>query len=80
MLATQDQAAVMEQGSAFLNEKMKMKVIASELRDEKIADEILMKFEVEYISGDRTAKMSPQISVTPGSEATVTIGKTQAPG
>lgn len=69
--------AEVSQVSEDSKEKMNMKVIVSDLSNEKIKDGILMKFDIEYSRGDQTIRSSPEILAKSGSEAMVSVGKTQ---
>ncbi len=50
-----------------------MKVVASEISNEKIKDGILLKYDIEYLSGKRTISSKPQIIAKAGTEATIEI-------
>lgn len=59
-------------------QKFRMKVLATEISNETIQDGILMKFEVESVTGSHTFKSTPQVLTKLGSEATISIGDTPA--
>jgi hypothetical protein len=55
-------------------ENVKFRVLATDVADEKVKNEILMKFNVEYKSATRDVRAAPQVLAKEGSEATVRIG------
>lgn len=60
-------------------QELKMKVIASDKAIETVKNGILMKFQLEYKSDSKIAKLSPEIFASPGLEATIeTIEKNPA--
>lgn len=52
---------------------VKFKVLATDVADEKVKDEILMKLNVEYNSDSRQIVAAPQILAKAGSEATIRL-------
>ena len=54
-------------------DRLKMKVVATESKNRQIENGILMKFEIEYISGLKTIQSSPQILTKADSKATITV-------
>jgi len=76
VVATENEAAEVSLVNDPQNE-VKMRVVASDVADEKVKDEILMKFNVEYNSPTRMIKASPQVLMKQGSEATVRLANRQ---
>src|SRR5258707_908767 len=67
VIANAGEPAEIMQVSENPHKEVKMKVVATSLSNENIRDGILLKFDVEYISGSRTVKSSPQILAKSGS-------------
>lgn len=53
--------------------KLQMNVVASEISNEKIEDGILLKYDIQYLSGKKTITSKPQIIAKAGAEATIEI-------
>ncbi len=51
------------------NQKLNIKIRASEMSSKEVKDGILVKLAVNYVSGVRTVKVSPQILARNGSES-----------
>ena len=68
----------MSQVSENPHKEMKMQVVASDAGDERVKDEILMKFKVLYQSDTRNDSIKePQVLAKAGSEATIRLGDRQ---
>lgn len=74
MLINEGEPAEMEIGDAQAHDRIKLKILATDVADEKVKDEILMKMNVEYTSPSHQIITAPQILAKPGAEATIRIG------
>ena len=68
------EAAEVSQHSDDSPDNIKIKVIATDLSNDKVKDGILMKFDIVYQNGARILKASPEILAASGSDADITIG------
>ncbi len=73
-----DKATEISQISENPHKELRMKIIASDLTSDKVKDGILIKFDVEYVSGSKVVKASPQVLAKAGSEATIEIGNPES--
>jgi len=74
LIVNEGEPAEMEINDSTTHNKMKIKVVATDVADEKVKNEILMKMQVEYNSPSHQFMAAPQILAKAGSEATIRLG------
>jgi hypothetical protein len=77
IVTRENEAAEISETNENPRNQVKIKVVASDVSDERVKDEVLMKFDVEYASDHRWVKSAPQVLAKPGSEATIRVADRQ---